>query len=355
MKFYDWQKTLTYNARWNLIISARGYGKTFGMRKQCLNDFLKRGYLFCEIVRTKDEIAPVARGYFAKVQKEGFFPDYTFEYDTNSRTLYIMQFDDKDKLKMRAPIGYIVALTEEQFLKKISNSAFVDGDKIRRIIMDEAIIEKKDRYHSYLPREWETINGIISTVTRETPTNPSKANIYFFGNAVDLTCPLFEGLKINRLPKSYGYFKYGDVLLHYVEPYAQEEYETKTLSGKALSGTVEGDKLFGNVFEGMNDNRYIGRKPKQAKFYRAYQWHNKKFGLWIDYKKALVYVSDKVPRNADLFAVTLDDDEINYTLIKRSSRQIKQLGDFFYNKLLRYETPQLREQFADMCLNLNCI
>ena len=353
MKYYNWQKTLTYNARWNLIISARGYGKTFGMRKQCLADYKKRGYLFCEIVRTKDEIRPVADGYFSKVQKAGYYNEYIFQFDINKRTLFVAK-NNEEKPNWQ-PIGYIVALTEEQFLKKISNSAFTDGDKVCRIIMDEAIIEKKDKYHRYQPREFEIINGIISTVTRETPTNPSKANVYFFGNAVDLNCPLFEGLKINKLPSNYGYYKYGDTLLHYVEPYAQEEFENTTLSGKALAGTSEGEKLFGNVFDGANDNRYIKQKPKQAKFYRGYQWHNKKFGLWIDYKNALVFVSEKVPKNAQLFAVTLDDDTVNYTLLKRSSKQIKQLGDFFYHKLLRYENVQLREQFADMCLALNCI
>lgn len=355
MKFYDWQKTLSYNARWNLIISARGYGKTFGMRKQCLNDFEKRGYLFLEIVRTKDEILPIAKGYFSKVQKEGFFRDYTFEYETNSRTLFAIKYNKDNEIIFKKAIGYIVALTEEQFLKKISNSAFVSGDKVKRIILDEAIIEKKDRYHRYLPREWETINGIISTVTRETPNKPSIANVYFFGNAVDLTCPLFEGLKINKLPKNYGYFKYGDTLMHYVAPTEQEGFENNTLSGKALAGTTEGEKIFGNVFEGANDKRYIKRKPKQAKFFRGYQYNGQKFGLWIDYVNALVFVTEKVPKNEILFAVTLEDDTVNYTLLKRSDKQIKQLGEFFYHKLLRYENAQLREKFIDMCLALNCI
>lgn len=351
MIFYDWQKTFSYNRRWNFIISARGYGKTFGIRLQALKDFRKRKQRFLAIVRTKDDIAPIASDYFAKVQKEGYFPEYEFKFAMKERAIYARdrRFEDSEY----EIIGYIVAMTEEQFLK---NLTFVYGLEVRRIIYDEAIIEKKDRYHRYNPREWAIINGIISTVTRETPSNPSQASVYLFGNAVDLTCPLFEELGIRKVPTEHGYYFYGDdVLLHYVEPVNQEGFETETLSGRALAGSKEGDKLFGNEFEKANDTLHIARKPKQAKYWRGYAYNGRVFGLWIDHYGGLVYVTSKAPKNQEVFALTYDDASINYALIKGNSPHVKLLGDLFYQRLLRFDSVQTRERFADMCLSLGIV
>lgn len=349
MRFYPWPETFSYNKRDNLVISARSYGKTFGLRKQFLNDYKKHGYLFTEIVRHKEQITPVAKKYFNKIQAAGYEPynRWQFEYRFNERTMYV-KTDDTEPWQ---EIGYIVAMTEEGFLKTLT---FPNGELVRRFLLDEAVLERRDRYHKYLPDEFTTINGIISTITRETPDKPSIASRYYFGNAVDLTCPYFEYLGINRLPKEYGYHIYGDTLFHYVEPYLQEEYETKTLSGSSLAGSASGAKLFGNKFEGMN-NDFVKQKTKLAKFWKGFIFNGQAFGLWIDYKQALVFVTSRIPKNELTYSFTLDDDTINYTMIKRSSIIVKQLGEFFYGKLYRYESPVLREKFAEMLLALNVI
>ena len=191
MIYYDWAKTHSYNRRWNFIITARGYGKTYGLRLQCLNDYRKRRQRFLCIVRNKIDTAPIAAQYFAKIQKDGNYTEYEFEFFMKERALKV-----RDRRFDNAPwdvIGYFVAMTEEQFLK---NLTFAHGEDVRRIVFDEAIIEKKDKHHHYNRREWAILNGIISTVTRETPEKPSIANVYLFGNAVDMTCPLFQALGI---------------------------------------------------------------------------------------------------------------------------------------------------------------
>ena len=351
MVYYDWDRVYSYNRKWNLILTPRGYGKTFGFRKGALNAFRKRKELFTEIVRVKDELLPVASKYFAKVQAKGFFPYYDFKYEMKERTMYAR--DGRFENASWQPIGYIVAMTEEQFLKKLT---FTDGNHVSRMALDEAVIEKKDRFHRYNKREWEIINGIISTITRETPDNPWRGRMYFFGNAVDLTCPLFEALGIDRVPSEYGYHLYGDdVLLHYAEPVNREAFERMTTSGRALSGSTEGDKLFGNVFEGSDSNLHIAHKPKQAKFWRGYAYLGRVFGLWIDHAGGLVHVTDGAPRNQEVLALTYEDGTINYRLVRLNSRDVKILGDLFYKRLLRFEDIQTRERFADMCMTLGIV
>ena len=351
MVYYDWDKTFSYNKKWNFIVSARGYGKTYGLRLQNLKDYRKRKQRFLAIVRTKSDIAATADGYFSKIQKNGDFTQYQFDYSMKSRALMVKdrRFEDAQW----DVIGYIVAMTEEQFLKTLT---FTYGEEVRRVVFDEAIIEKKDRYHRYLPREWAILNGIFSTVTRETPANPSQAHWYLFGNAVDLSCPLFENLGVRKLPSGYGYHFYGDdKLLHWVEPINQAGFETETLSGRALAGTAEGDKLFGNAFEQLDNLMHIEPRPKHAKYWRGYKYNGLVFGLWVEHARGLVHVSRGAPKNQEIFALTYDDATINYALLKTNSQHVRVLGDLFYQRLLRFDSVQTRELFADMCMSLGIV
>ena len=40
--FYNYNRIRSYNALFNFIISNRGGGKTYGAKKMCINNFLKR-------------------------------------------------------------------------------------------------------------------------------------------------------------------------------------------------------------------------------------------------------------------------------------------------------------------------
>ena len=41
-KYYDWEKTLSYDADVTMVIGASGVGKTFGRRKQFIREWVKR-------------------------------------------------------------------------------------------------------------------------------------------------------------------------------------------------------------------------------------------------------------------------------------------------------------------------
>ena len=62
--FYDWHKTLSFDADVTMVIGPRGIGKTFGLRYQCIKDFLKDGSRFVEVCRFKAELSGVSDGYF---------------------------------------------------------------------------------------------------------------------------------------------------------------------------------------------------------------------------------------------------------------------------------------------------
>ena len=69
--YYDRLKTviLPRNADVNMIIGARGLGKTYGMRKYMIEDYLKNGYCFAEIARFREEKQRCRCGLFRPYYK----------------------------------------------------------------------------------------------------------------------------------------------------------------------------------------------------------------------------------------------------------------------------------------------
>ncbi len=78
--YYDRLKTLILprNADVNMIIGARGLGKTYGVRKYMIEDYLKNGYCFVEVTRFREENNDVAANYFSRIVQDDIFPDYEF-------------------------------------------------------------------------------------------------------------------------------------------------------------------------------------------------------------------------------------------------------------------------------------
>ena len=75
--YYDYDKISSYNATFNMIITNRGYGKTYGAKKRAINKFLKKGEQFIYVRRYKSELKKVKDKFFEKVKNE--FPVCDFE------------------------------------------------------------------------------------------------------------------------------------------------------------------------------------------------------------------------------------------------------------------------------------
>ena len=66
-RYYDWGRTFAYDAPMTMVVGVRDVGKTYGLRKQLVNDFLKDGARFVQLVRYKTELPIMSGEYLAKV------------------------------------------------------------------------------------------------------------------------------------------------------------------------------------------------------------------------------------------------------------------------------------------------
>ena len=131
--YYDYDKISSYNATINMIITNRGFGKTYGAKKRAINKFLKKGEQFIYLRRYKSELKKVKDKYFEKVKQE--FPGHEFEI--KGFTAYI---DGK-------VAGYLIPLSTS--LSEKSN----EYPYVTTIIFDEFLID--NCYIRYLDNEVE--------------------------------------------------------------------------------------------------------------------------------------------------------------------------------------------------------
>lgn len=342
MSWYDWAKTLSYDAPITTVVGGRGIGKTYGLRMQFVSDFTKGEERFTEICRYQSEITDVAQGYFSKFEERNEFPDYMFKTDGKSAYIADRVIMSEEKPDWEQ-CGYFVALTSQQRLKKQTFS------KIRRCLLDEAILDRHDRYHRYIPHEFETLANVMSTLLRETPDIATRGRLYLLGNSCSLVNPYFEALGIDKTPE-YGYSWHNDktCLLHYVEPMQNAERRTNTLVGRMLAGNSESEQMFDNKFI-ESDSEFVESKSSTAKFSYAIVYNNCKLAVWEDLKAGIVYINGSVPKNSKrVYYVTKADASIDYQAIRKTEPLVKILVSLYFSGYLRYDTPVRREHFFEL-------
>lgn len=343
-KFYDWQKTMSYQTGTQgeicLVLGAKDIGKTFGLRLKCVDRFIKHGELFCEICRTDAERKEVMPGYFDKLQNDGYFRDWIFKTEKNAG--YIARPVDEGKPEWEL-LCYFVALTNFQREKK---RTFV---KPRRFIFDEAVIDAKDRYHRYLPDEFLILANLLDSISRQQPGDDYSYNVYLLGNSVDMTCPYLRNLGINKLPSfGYSFYKGKTVLLHYVEPWDAADRKAYTLVGRMLDGHDESKVVFDNVFEDST-GREVMKKTPEARYKFAFKWGKMVFAVWVDQKRGLWFVTSKLPKDAQgVYTLTKKDSSIDYKVVQRADPLAKLLREIYYIGGLRYDSPHIREAFFEV-------
>ena len=346
-KYYDWHKTLSYDADVTMVIGPRGVGKTFGLRMQCIRDFLKDGSRFVEVVRYKAELSGVADGYFNRLQDMPDFEDYIFKTDARYGYIAIKPVDDGDKPDWRL-LCYFCSLTSAQLLKKRT------FDKVRRIIFDESILESTDRYHRYLPNEFGVLANLVDTVSRErADTEGIRPRIYLLGNACDLSNPYFAHYGVTTdLKFGYRWFAGKTFLLHYVEAgeYGREKL-AGTVAGRMMQGTAAAKIAVSNEFIGVG-TEFVQPKSKRAQFKFGIKCNGKTFGIWLDISVGLYYVTNSIPNNTEkpIFALTVEDNRINYIAAKRMNAVLTSFKDIYYLNLVRYQTVDVKRDFYENVL-----
>ena len=318
---------LSYNAILNFIIGERGVGKTYGAKKHVVNRFIKKGEQFVYLRRYKTELkdsvgSKMKPKFFNQIVDE--FPDH--ELSNSADTMYI---DGKI-------CGYAIPLSTAHILKSAS------FDKVKTIIFDEFIIDK-GCYH-YLSNEVEQLLDIIETIGRT-----RDIRVLFLGNAISITNPYFTYFKLS-LPykKNFKTFKDGLILVNYIKNEAYREFKKETRFGKLIEGTAYGKYAIDNEF--LRDSKtFIMKKNSTCKFYFKVFYKSSLFGVWLDYKNQLIFISSDYDPSCPIeFSFSTDDhNETTVLLRSRSSVYLKSLIEYYKLGKLRFDNVKVKNDFME--------
>ena len=83
-KYYNFDRIRSYNRMFNMIVGARGCGKTFGAKRIAIKNFIKKGEQFVYVRRYKSEIKEDRKfeQFFDDIRQE--FPDHELTIKGNS-------------------------------------------------------------------------------------------------------------------------------------------------------------------------------------------------------------------------------------------------------------------------------
>lgn len=295
--WYDVNKTLTNNALINIIIGPRGYGKTYGLKKKAISDFLKKGKQFIYLRRFQAELDLVKEGLFNDILVNGEF-EGTIECKGD-----VFLYNDKI-------CGYPIALSRANHYKSAS-FPFVG-----LIIYDEFIIDTSQNAH-YLKNEVRKFLDFFETVARMR----EDIKAFLLANSLSFINPytLYWNIKPpgqKRISKAVDNL----VLLELVGDEEFTEIKLETPFGKLNAGTEYEKMAVGNEFI-LDNETFIEAKTGECKYLLTMEYDRMQMGIWMDWRQGIYYADEDIDPSCRLiYSITMKDHSPNTTLLKGSNK-----------------------------------
>ena len=325
--YYNITDIMGYNALFNYIIGERGVGKTFSAKEYVINKFIKKGEEFVYVRRYNTELEEAVgtstkQKFFEQIITAGKFKEHKL---TNT----------KDTFKIDGNIcGYAIALSTSMILKSTS------FDKVTTIIFDEFIIDK-GCYH-YLPNEVEAFLELYETIARL-----RNVKVLFLGNAISSSNPYFLYFDLS-LPynSTHKIFKNGEILVNYIKNENYRAVKKASRFGKLIAGTKYSEYAIDNVMF-RDSNTFVKKKSGSCKFYFKLKYQGTIYGIWLQPKENVIYISYDYDEKCPIeFVVELDDhNEVTFLLRSRTSVHIQNLIYYYQNSLMRFESQKIKNEF----------
>ena len=329
--WYDVGQTLSYNCLFNIVIGGRGCGKSYGLKKRAIKQFLDKGYQFVYLRRYKEELDQTCDTYFNDIVVNGEFPDHVIEYKAGA--YYV---DDQIA-------GYAMALTKAKDYKSIS------FPMVYLIIFEEFLIEENG-YARYLKNEVKQFLNFYMSIDRY-----RECTVFFLANSESMINPytLYWNLS---LPYGSNIVRKGDILLQLVQ---EEEFireRKKSRFGRLIEGTEFAEYAIENKF--VNDSKtFIMKKTEKAFYYFTFYYEGNAYGVWCDYNAGKMFVSDDVDPSCSIkYSLTVDDHKPNTMLLTslNKSQFFKKFMDNYKLGNVYFENQRIKNityEVIRMCMS----
>lgn len=312
-----------------ICTSNRSAGKTTYFSRLCVNRFIDKHEKFCLIYRFNYELDGCADKFFKDIR--GLFFQ---EYDMTSKRMAAGAYHEL--FLNGESCGYAVSLNNADQLKKYSH--FLSDTM--RMLFDEFQSET----NHYCSNEVKKLLSIHTSIARGNHKQVRYVPVYMVSNPVSIINPYYIELDICTRLKNNTKFLRGD---GFVLEQGFNEHASKAQKESAFNRAFAKNSYIAysaeNVY--LNDNLSFIEKPESIGFYLCTLKCDGTYYAIREYpQENIVYCDAKPDMTYPVkIAVTTDDHQINYVMLKKNDAFIQIMKDYFRHGCFRFKDLRCKE------------
>lgn len=330
--WYSFQKVCSYNAVINMILGARGFGKTYGAKVRAVKKFIKYGEEFIYLRRYKTELETKAM-FFTDFKNE--FPDWDFRVHGFEAQIASAS-TRKDEKRVWRTMGYFMALSAGVTKK---GGAY---ENVTTIIFDEFIIEK-GVYH-YLPNETKALLDFYSTIDR----GQDKTTVFMLANSVSIMNPYFLDWEIRPTEDTdLIRIRDGFIVAHFPKSKDFTESIQRTRFGRFNMDSEYEKYALGNNFDD-NHAELLEIKDGLSQYQFSIEMKVGKFAVWNNPKKGTFFIQTAIPKVERILVMDANKMGEGKTFTVLSDAPLDYLRRGWRRGRVKFDNPSTRNIFGEL-------
>lgn len=312
-----------------ICTSNRSAGKTTYFSRLCVNRYLDKGEKFCLVYRYNYELDGCADKFFKDI-KALFFQSHEMTSKRQAAGAYHELYLDGDSC------GYAISLNNADQLKKYSH--FLSD--VMRMMFDEF---QSETGH-YCSKEIEKLLSVHTSIARGNHKQVRYVPIYMISNPVSIINPYYCELGISsRLKSDTKFLKGVGFVLEQGFNEAASKAQKESAFNRAFASNQYVSYSAENVY--LNDNLSFIEKPESTGHYLCtIKCDGLSYGVREYAQLGIVYCDNRPDMTYPVkIAVTTDDHQINYIMLKRSDSYIQTMKEYFMHGAFRFKDLKCKE------------
>lgn len=312
-----------------LITTNRNGGKTTYFARLCVNRFLEGKGKFAVLYRFNYELDECADKFYKDINTL-FFNGTTMTSKRRANGIFHELFIDD------VSCGYAISLNSADQLKKYSH-LFSD---VQRIMFDEFQSET----NHYCPDEVKKLISIHTSIARGQGKQVRYVPVYMISNPVSIINPYYVEMGISiRLNAKTKFLRGSGFVLE--QGFVESASVALSQSGFNKAFANNDYNKFSAQAVYLNDNTaFISTPEGNNRYICTIKYNNAYYAIREYYNNGIIYVDKKADLSYPVkIAVTTDDHQINYVMLKRSDDFLSGLRYLFERGCFRFKDLLCKE------------
>lgn len=334
MAYYDGTKLLSLSdidgnkPEIYICTTNRTGGKTTYFGRMLVNRFLKTGSKFGLVYRYATELSNCSDMFFKDIGSL-FFEGHTMQDKIHNKGLFSFLFLDGK------PCGYAFSLNNAEKIKKMSH-LFSDCDSL-------TIDEFQSETNSYCTDEVKRFLSLHTSIARGQGKQRRYVPVYLIGNPVTLLNPYYVAMGISDKIRSNTRFMKGS---GWVLEQGYNESATEAMQNSGVMKAFRSNEYTAYSSEGvyLNDNyAFIERPTGNGRYKCTFKYDGKHYAIREYSEEGILYCDNHADLTFPLkIAVTTDDHNINYLMLKNNDFFISSLRFYFSKGCFRFKNLECK-------------